>query len=188
MNAERTYPGMCDGSLEIFYHEPSCKLMVIKGGKVMPFKELTKKDTHFLQEIIDNDEKLKNVLDLWFFDDTQKKVECLARCRFGGLNTVPDYSEGQISSPDHINCAYRGKCIGEGIICKPIVYNGFSLTPLDIKAIQFMSTDMKNTAICQELEIAEGSFNVFRTILYQKLGNIKSKQELARIGVMLGIC
>ena len=188
MNAERIFPGMCDGSLEIFYHETSHELMAIKGGSIMPFKELSPDDTLFLQEIIDNDEKLKSVLELWFLDDVQKQIECLARCRFGGLNTVPDYSEGKVSSPDHISCSNRGKCFGEGIICKPIVHNGFPLTPLDIKAIQLMSTDMKNTAICDELNIAEGSFNVFRTILYQKLGNIKSKQELARIGVSLGLC
>ena len=189
MNAGRVYPGMCDGSLEIFFHQEEDKLKAIKNGRIKDFDELKKDETNFIYEIIDTDHKLKTVLENWFPNDLQFQMKQVAKCRFGGLNHLPDVTAcGKVATHDYVNCSLRSNCAGENIICKPIEYNGHILTHLEIKAIQLFSTDMKNTAICQELGLPEGTFQVFRTRLYLKLGNINTKQEVTRIGVKLGIC
>ena len=40
MNAKRLYPGMRDGSLEIFFLEEEDKLLAIKDGKIKNFDDL----------------------------------------------------------------------------------------------------------------------------------------------------
>lgn len=186
MNADRLFPGMCDDSLEIFFHENQKKLYAIKNGSITPFSKLKESDTLFLREIISTDEDLKFVLSEWFPNNVKEQCEQLAKCRFGGLNHVPDFNDGVLNH-DYVSCNLRGICEGENIVCKPLEYQGNKLSSKEIKAIQLMSTEMKNLAICDELSIPEGSFNVFRTQLYLKLGNIKTKQELTRVGVELGI-
>ena len=186
MNAERLFPGMCDDSLEIFFHEDQNKLMAIKNGRIQDFYKLKKEDTAFLSTIIDNDEQLKLILEDWFPSDKTKQCEQLAKCRFGGLNHVADFCNGE-AAHDYVQCNLRGICEGENLVCKALEYNGNKLSAKEIKAIQLMATDLKNLVICDELGIPEGSFNVFRTQLYVKLGNIKTKQELTRVGVELGI-
>ena len=187
MNANRLYPGMRDGSLEIFFHEEENKVIALKSGQIKNFEELESSETQFIVDIIDSDVKLKNILQQWFPLDTKSQIIQVAKCRFGGLNHIPDVACCGSVSHDHISCAIRGICDGENIVCKPIIYNGHELSAKEITAIKLMSTDMKNTAVCQELEMPEGSFQVFRTKLYEKLGNINCKQELASIGVLLGI-
>lgn len=187
MNAKRLYPGMRDGNLEIFFLEDEDELKAIKNGQIKDFEDLTPDDTRFLSVIIDSDEQLKSVLQDWYPDNPDVQIKQLAKCRFGGLNHLPDVTACGKITPDYINCSLRGSCSGENIICKPIEYNGYTLSDKEIKAIRLMSTNKKNTVVCSELSIPEGSFNVFRTQLYVKLGNINTKQELTRIGVKLGI-
>mgnify|MGYP003617194259 CR=1 FL=1 len=187
MNANRLYPGMRDGNLEIFFLEEEDELKAIKNGTIKDFDELENYETQFIAEIIDSDKKLKSVLDHWWPDDFNKQIRQVAKCRFGGLNHIPDVTSCGSVNHDYINCSFRGNCRGENIVCKPIEFNGQTLSHIEVKAIQLLSTDMKNTVICQELRMAEGTFQVFRTRLYLKLGNINTKQELTRIGVQLGI-
>lgn len=189
MNAKRLFPGMRDGSLELFVLEEEDRIMAIKDGQIKEFDELDSSETSFIKEIIDSEQKLRIVLEHWWPGNIQAQIKQVAKCRFGGLNHIPDVSEcGTVANHDHRDCSQRGNCVGENIICKPIVYKGNELNSLEVKAVRLMSTDMKNSVVCQELGMPEGSFNVFRTRLYQKLGNINCKQELASIGVLLGIC
>ncbi len=189
MNAQRLYPGMRDGNLEIFHIEEEDKLMAIKNGEIKDFEDLESSETAFITEIIDTEQKLKIVLENWWPGDKQAQIKQVAKCRFGGLNHIPDVSAfGSVANHDHRDCSLRGNCIGENIVCKPLLFNGYELSEKEIKAIRLMCTDMKNTVVCQELKMPEGSFQVFRTRLYEKLGNINCKQELASIGVLLGIC
>lgn len=187
MNAKRLYPGMRDGSLEIFFLEEEDKLLAIKDGKIKNFDDLHQTEISFISEIIDSDEKLKSVLEDWWPKDFTKQIQQVAKCRFGGLNHIADVASCGTPNHDHRDCSFRGFCKGENIVCKPIVYNNHELSNQEIKAIRLMSTDMKNTVVCQELKMPEGSFQVFRTRLYEKLGNINCKQELTSIGVILGI-
>lgn len=188
MSTQRIYPGMCDDSLEIFYHEEEDKLMAIQLGAILNYDDLPKSSTEFLVKIIEHDHQLENILNEWFPDNINAQKKKLAKCRFGGLNYEADFNlkSGSIIH-DRIDCEIKDVCKGCGIVCKNINYNGEEITETDIKMTQLLSTDLKNLAIADRLNMPMGTFEVSRTRLYEKI-SVRTKPELTRVGVHLGIC
>lgn len=188
MNASRLYPGMCDDSQEYFYHEELKEVMVVQNGTTRKFSELKPEETTALDAIIDSDAKLRKILNKWFPEDRATQKQELAKCRFGGLNLVPDFSPcGKKPQHDFYNCKLFGVCEGEGIVCKALEYQGSEISKKEISAINLLITEFKNHEIAQKLKLPLGTFHVFKSNLYEKL-NIHNKQNLTRVAVKLGIC
>lgn len=187
MNATRLYPGMCDDSLEIFFHPEEQKLKAIVDGSVKDFSSLPSTKKQFLNRIIETDVHLAEVLGTMFPHNRNAQVEKLAKCRFGGLNFQADYC-GVTHSQNHdiIDCSIRSTCPGSGIVCKNLKYQEEELTQTDVLAIQLMASDHKTELLAEELNMPLGSFHVYRTKFFNRLG-VKSKPELARVGVELGL-
>lgn len=178
---------MCDDSLELFFHEEEEKMKAIIQGKVVDFSELESEDIQFLIEILETEMSTAVTLREMCGPDVQTMLEKLARCRFGGLNFQPDYLPlSQTSFADAVDCPRRSSCPGCGIVCKNIVHNGEELNHTDIRAIQLMASDYKNEVVAEKLNMPLGSFHVYRTNLYKRSG-VKSKPELASVGVQLGL-
>lgn len=186
MSTTRIYPGMCDDSLEIFYHEESKTLKAIYKGNILNYNELPAHSTKFLEDIIFSEPETAEFLKSKFPNDLDSQKEMLATCRFGGLNFIPDVHPELETKSDWINCQIRNTCKGCGIVCQPLEYRGEILSETDIKAIQLLSTSLKNEAIIDELGMHLGTFHVYKTNLYKKF-NINTKQELTRAGVKLGV-
>ena len=187
MNAARLYPGMCDDAIEFFFHEGKQKMMVLKSGKTQCFDELDYSVYQILDQIIDSDKKLQKTLQSWFPEDRHAQRKELAKCRFGGLNHIPDISACRTKiSHDHIKCPLRGKCSGEGNVCKKIQYEGEEITNQEIQLLQLLGTEKKNHEIAAMLSVPLGTFNVFKTNMYEKL-QIHNKQDVTRISGHLGI-
>lgn len=186
MSTTRIYPGMCDDSLEIFFNEDTKKLMAIYQGKTICYRNLPQKATQFLDDILDQEPETLEFLNQKFPNDRASQKEMLANCRFGGLNFIPDVHPELETKSDWVSCQIRNTCKGCGIVCKSIEYQGQELTETDIKAIQLLSTSLKNEAVIDELNMCLGSFHVYKTNLYKRFG-INTKQELTRVGVKLGV-
>ena len=169
MSTTRTYPGMCDDSLEIFFHEETKSLKSIYQGKTINYHELPKKATAFLDEIINREPETADFLQSQFPNNIDAQKELLAKCRFGGLNLTADFSDDSKSTNDYRNCQKRGNCIGENIICHPIKINGIEVSELEINLLKELATDKKNEAIASDLNLPLGTFNVTKTSLYRKL-------------------
>lgn len=187
MSATRLYPGMCDGSLEIFFHPEEQQLKAIEDGKVKPFGAVSESRKFFLHEILQDEPQTASVLEEMFPKNRNAQVEMLAKCRFGGLNFSPDYcAETKTTNYDIIDCPLRAHCKGCGVVCRNLEYRGEQLDDTDVKAIRLMATDHKTILLAEELGMPEGTFHVYRTKLYRRIG-VKSKPELARVGVELGL-
>ncbi|KFF24454.1 response regulator transcription factor [Chryseobacterium vrystaatense] len=184
MTSTRLYAGMRDGSLELFYIKEEERLFAIIGGRVLDYKELPSEETRFLDHIIDSEPETKLILEGWFPSRKEQKRK-LAECRFGGLNFTPDYEDG-VFAADSFDCPLKNKCLGFGKVCKSIEYKGIPLDSFDEKAISLLISAKKNTVIAEELEIPLGSFEVYRTKLYNSL-RISTKQELASVAFILGL-
>lgn len=184
MTSTRLYPGMRDGSLELFYVKEEQKLMAINAGKILDYDQLSLAETKFLDQIIDAENETKEILEKWYpMRALQKKK--LAECRFGGLNFTPDFTNG-VHAADTFDCPLKCTCIGFGKVCRNLEYNGHSLDSFDEKAISLLISAKKNTVIAEELNIPLGSFEVYRTRLYNSL-KISTKQELASVAFILGL-
>lgn len=184
---KRLYPGMCDDGLELFFHEEEGAMKAIIQGKVVDFADLTSSEIQFLIEILETEPGTTAVLRQMCGTDVQTMLEKLARCRFGGLNFQADFSpSSNAASADAVDCIIRKSCPGCGIVCRNIVHNGEELSHTDIRAIQLMASDYKNEVVAEKLNMPLGSFHVYRTNLYKRSG-VKSKPELASVGVQLGL-
>ncbi len=186
MTSTRLYPGMCDDSLEIFFHSEEKELKAIYSGKVIPFANVPAERKLFLREMLQNEPETQKALNQMCGPNTQAQLEKLAACRFGGLNFEPDSTSDGVAQADFVECPLRGSCVGCGIVCRDMEYNGETLNTTDIEAIRLMATDHKTELLAEELHMPLGSFHVYRTSLFRRIG-VKSKPELARVGVELGL-
>lgn len=187
MNSTRLYPGMCDDSLEIFFHPEERTLKAIVSGTVKNFADIRPEKKQFLNNILESEPDLQRILETMFPGNKTDQIEKLAECRFGGLNFHPDYcGKTNTHNYDIIDCKIRSSCAGNGVVCKNLKYNGEELSSTDVLAIKLMASDYKTEVLAQELNMPLGSFHVYRTNFFQKVG-VKSKPELARVGVELGL-
>src|SRR5690606_8708113 len=107
------YPGMCDDSLEIFFHPEEQSLKAIHAGRVKCFTQVPAKDLSFLKEIMNQEPETRKALAKMHPGNEQAQVEQLAKCRFGGLNFAADYChQSKQSNFDYIECSIRKECPG----------------------------------------------------------------------------
>ena len=174
MNFDAIYPGMLDSSKE--YFTKNGNLFLITNGKVQQFNEVEAHEE--LELLIETEPRLKQTLINMVGKNLQDQQEQLAKCRFGGLNFSPDFSNDSKSKSDHIDCPKRGNCIGENIVCQPIFINGVEVTELEINLLKELATEKKNEAIASDLNLPLGTFNVSKTQLYRKLDIYNKPQSV----------
>ena len=165
MTHTRLYPGMLDSSKE--YFNSGHDVMMIHNGTVQKFEDVTAHPE--LAQIIAEEKDLNNIMFEWFGNNDFMKQKTLAKCRFGALNFFADINEDE-ATPDHSTCPFRGKCGGENIICKPVEINGETVTLEEITILKEVCGDDTNTNIAKKLGYAQGTFNVKKSNLYDKLG------------------
>lgn len=179
-NSSRIYPGLNDSNIEFF--NIGDQLKVFSNGKMKDFQELPFGIQMVLKDAL---LKLPNVLKIlteWHPNSEMKRLEQFTKCRYGGLDFKPDIENLELGAPEYWDCPFRGKCKGEGVVCKQLMYNNQILTPTDIKAIRLLSTSNTNEVIAEALEMPMGTFNQFKKDLYKKL-NVQTKQEVVVIAI-----
>ena len=174
MTYKELYSGMLDSSKE--YFEAEGNVFLITNGMVQRFDDIQYHEE--LELIIETEPKLKQTLQQMVGDNVKDQQKQLAKCRFGGLNFSPDFSNDSKSTSDHIDCPKRGNCIGENIVCQPIFINGVEVTELEINLLKELATEKKNEAIASDLNLPLGTFNVSKTQLYRKLDIYNKPQSV----------
>ena len=127
------------------------------------------------------------ILKEWYPESELKQVEKFSECRFGGLDFTPDIIGNQLQEGEYHDCPFRGKCKGEGIVCKALKYKGNVLTVEDIELIRLLSTSDTNEVIAEKLNISLGQYHKIKKDLYARLGNIQTKQEATLIATELNL-
>ena len=156
MNFDAIYPGMLDSSKEYFTKDGN--LFLITNGKVQQFNEVEAHEE--LELLIETEPRLKQKLTNMVGENLQDQQEQLAKCRFGGLNFSPDFSNDSKSTSDHIDCPKR------------------EVTELEINLLKELATEKKNEAIASDLNLPLGTFNVSKTQLYRKLDIYNKPQSV----------
>lgn len=180
----RIYPGLTDSSVEFWNHDDETK--VLSQGKVTDFYDTPISILLLIREQLSKEHDTDAQLKEWHPESEMKRMEKFVRCRYGGLDFKPDVINLQLQAGEYWPCPLRGKCRGEGIVCKNAVYNNQELTGKDIKLIQLLSTNLTNEALADKFKMCMGTFNLFKKELYKKL-NIQTKQEAVLVAVELNL-
>jgi hypothetical protein len=182
-NNTGVYPGMVNAETEVFNHGDS--LLAIHGGRTISFDELPLEVFKKINDILNTDHAAQLQLSKWHPGNPKAQLKKFASCRFGGLDHTPDFGES-MQCGEYWECPQRGKCDGEGVVCKMPIYKNVRLTSNDVKLIKLLTTVSTNDVIAQQLCMALGSFHLAKKKLYQKLG-VMTKQEITRVAVALNI-
>ena len=180
----RMYPGLSDSSIEFFTQDN--KVKAFSQGKIRDFYDVPFTSLLILREALEKDSAADTVLKEWHPESEMKRMEKFVSCRFGGLDFKPDIKDLELQSGEYWPCPLRGVCRGEGIVCKPLEYNGSALSQKEIKLIQLLPTSLTNEALADQVKLPMGTFNLFKKELYKKL-NVQTKQEAVLIAVELNI-
>jgi len=181
----KLYPGMNDSGLEFFTVESEVK--IIQNGKISAFTELSFAIIQVLKEAISKDKELKMALLDWHPNSEYNRLEQFAKCRFGGLDFTPDIKNNKLQKGEYKECPLRATCPNNGIVCKLPSFNGIELELNDIKLMKLLSTDLTNENIAEQMGVPFGSYHKIKKALYQKLGNVQTKQEIAIIATRLNL-
>lgn len=178
-------PGLLDNSIEFFNH--SGDLKYISNGIVKDFNEASISVIMILKEALSNSPEAKLILMEWYPDSEFNQLKKFASCRFGGVDYTPDLVENNLQDGEYWPCPLRGSCIGEGKVCKSPKYNGHELSKIDIELIKLTTTDSTNEVIAEKLGLPLGTFHKHKLNLYQKLGNLQTKQCVTKVAYHLNI-
>lgn len=181
-------PGMnSDGLLEFFVVENEVKVM--HSGKIETFADTPFDLFQLLKETINNDPLVLEKLTEMHPTSEYRRIEQFVKCRFGGLDYQGDFctKERKLQDGEYWPCPKHGSCSAEGILCKLPIVNGERLTKQEVQLVKLSTTDMKNEVIAEEMNLPLGTFHKMKHILYQKLGNIQTKQCLTKLAIALNI-
>lgn len=183
-NSNRMFPGMMDTSTEFFVSQGEVK--IIQNSKVLPFCEISSATMQILDEAINSDLNVKLELFDMHPNSKMRRIEQFAKCRFGGLDFQGDLKDGVLQDGEYWECPNHGNCKSEGILCKLPTYNNQRLEKQEVKLLQFMSSNMTNEVIADELAMPLGSFHKLKKNVYDKLG-IQTKQEGTMVSFFLNL-
>ena len=187
ITSNRLYPGMIDNGIEFFVVDNDGeKLKVLQGQKIFDFEELSFSVIQMIKEEIEKNPIVQEHLLLMQPDSEFKRLKQFIACRFGGIDTVPDFLNGSSVEGDYWECPLRGNCQSEGIVCKAVKWQNKTLTPTEVKLMKLTVSSKTNETIADELNMAMGTFHQVKKFLYEKLG-VQTKQEVAIIAMVLNL-
>ncbi len=126
----------------------------------------------------------KEALVIFGMETESQQLEQYVTCRFGGASSIP--VEFDTTTTVYWECGKRNTCNFEGIICGFVRYKGLIITPLEVRMMQLLSSELTNEQISEILQMGASTFDFKKQQLYEKLA-VSSKQSVARIALELKI-
>ncbi len=127
-----------DCNIEIFANPKHFgKCLFVQYGTTKSFHELPLLVVSSLYQECFNDEKAVKAMEEMGIPP-EDMVEFYNHCNRGALNGIPDIYQSGKMTREHYNCGRRGKCIGEGRVCK-LDIAGTKFTPRELECIRLNS-------------------------------------------------
>lgn len=191
MTTTNIYPGMVSNDYEFFNH--ANELKVLTSGVTSTFDKLPAVILDAISEVLAQDFKAAAVIKSGALPVKGSALEVFTRCRLGGLDFTPDVQVSDcatqitIQNGEYWDCPMRGKCAGEGIVCRMPEYNGERLSIIEVQIMKELHTVDTNEAIAERLGIPMGTYHFHKKHLYRKLGNLQTRHEVTRVADSLNI-
>jgi len=175
-----------DCNIELFANPAEFgKCLFIQYGQSKPFHELPAQVVAGLyQECFSDKEAIAGLKDMGIPDNA--KVEFYNFCNRGALNSEPDINEAGKRTTEYFNCGRRGKCIGEGRVCK-LTVKGTRFTPRELECIRLNNQGNDYAQIQKEMGFkSKTAVNSLMSRCRTKL-DAKDRTELLIKSQQLGI-
>ena len=176
--------GLCDNNVELFSHNGEA--MATHEGRVKFLFELPIHILDTIQADLEDNPAAELALELAGFTSRAEKLNKYTTCRFGNFDNAPDFKDGQLSNSEHFNCGFRGSCPMEGVVCGSIKVNGRTISPFEIKMIEFLATEKTLPVIAEDLKISMNTFETRKKVLFQKL-KVLSRAKMVSVAYNKGI-
>ena len=152
--------GLRDAGIEIYHHKGD--LFCVYQGKQYLFEELPE-DLHEIIEIqLINDPVALNSLetDMGILDSNEM-LRQFVLCNYGGFDMSPDLTKEGKSELEFWDCGRRGKCPGEGRVCKLPTGPGGALTPRELMVVRWVAKGLPDKLIAQRMDITINSVKTY---------------------------
>lgn len=161
------------------------KCLFIQQGRTRPFHELPLKFMPALyHECFEDKEAVKALEDMGV--PGKEIVEHYNFCIRGALNAEPDINAAGKRTTEYFDCGRRGKCIGEGRVCK-LTIHGTKFTPRELECIRLSNQGNDYLRIQKEMGFrSRTAVNSLMTRCRIKL-EAKDRTELLIKSQQLGI-
>ncbi|WP_417365970.1 helix-turn-helix transcriptional regulator [Flavobacterium beibuense] len=159
--------GLIDENIELFSvdGEP----MAVHQGRAKYLFDLPIEILNVIEaDIIDNP-AADRALELAGYNTRAAKIKKYTVCRFGNFDNTPDFKDGRLQNSEYYNCGYRGSCTMEGIVCNSLWVNGRVISPLEIKMIEWLATDLTIPAVADKVSLSVTTFELRKKVLFEKL-------------------
>lgn len=170
-------PGLIDEHTEIFEHDS--KAFAIHKGQTIDFLDLPEEYKNTIWNDILNEEGVFETLEMNGFISKESKLEKVAICRYGRLDTKADISNDYQLSHEHYDCAVRESCPMEGIVCKSVTYNGHILSPFELKMISLLATEDTLPVVAEKMKVCQNTFDSRKKVLFEKFGVLSRPRLVA---------
>lgn len=179
-------PGLIPSDLNVeLFADPAQfgKCFFVRAGQTKTFNELPVRLLIVLSLEYEMDKKAQKALAKMGIPEDQK-LEQYNYCNRGRLDGVADISTTGKLTHEYVDCGRRGRCIGEGIVCKKDVY-GMTLTARERECLTHIDKPYK--VIKAEMGFKSiASVNSLIERLRNKTG-VNTKLEMSIIAHQIGI-
>jgi len=163
-------PGLENKDLEIFSTPEN--VYFISAGNLYNLQNIPSGLRRRIANIIDDKAReamaeMGIVRSLWF--------EQFCRCRFGRIDSIPDFAEEGFVNPEMVECERRGRCSSEGKLCLSKLPG---LTRMETRFAMLVKQDLPDKMIADKLQISINTATTHRQNIERKL-EVPSKVGIA---------
>ena len=166
-----------DSGIEFFGIPKTLEVQFIQNGHTHSFNELPVTAISALRNAYNTNHEAREVLGRYKENgktvSAARQLELYTYFMYGGLDSTPDIIDGELQEPE--NYRHKQDCIS--LQFKTIKLNGCPLKPREVKMIDLILEDHKNSVIALEMGIALPTFNQHDAELKKKAG-VQSKPAL----------
>ncbi len=168
MQTSHAPAGTLDANFEFF--EENGEVYFMNNRRTHEFHELDVVQLDMLREDLEaHPMALKAIEELGIIDPVYQ-IKQWAICNFGNFDNKADLTEDGVIIHEHVNCAKRGTCKFEGVICQPLLVENGTLTIREVQIIKLVAKDLLDKQISGMLGIALNTMAVHRTNIEKKIG------------------
>lgn len=152
--------GLKDAGLEIYYQNGDINCLYL--GKQYLFEELPDDVRELIEIQLINDPPAISSLetDMGILDSNEMTRQYVL-CNYGGFDMNPDLAADGKSEREYWECGRRGKCPGEGKVCKLPKGPGGALTPRELMVVRSVAKGLPDKLIANQLDITINSVKTY---------------------------